>query len=190
MPRFSKQRTSKGTLRKGINSHKICIESAIDENDNMFLEIVGTGPITSNMVKKSLGSKLGKVKKITTDCKSSYEGFAKENRLNLKQVKSGSYIDSEGNNLANINSLHSGLTTFLSVFRGVSTKHLQGYLDWYVFERYLNFSFCEKQQLEQLLKNAFTNSSDFSTNNMYQNNSGIDFDTVYADYHFTPSRTN
>lgn len=190
MPRLSKQRTSNGTSIRGISGHKVCIESAIDENDDMFLEIVGTGPITSDMVKKSLGLKLGEVKKLITDCKSSYEELAKEKNLNLKQVKSGCYIDDEGNSLANINSVHSGLTTFLSIFRGVSTKHLQGYLDWYTFEKYLNFSFSEEQQANELLKAAFTNSCNLSTTNMYENNSGIDFDNVYADYHFNPSRTN
>lgn len=190
MPRFSKQRTSRGTSIRGINRHKVCIESAIDSNDNMFFEIVGTGPITSDMVKNSLGLKLGEVKKLITDCKSSYEKLAKENHLNLKQVKSGCYIDDEGNNLANINSLHSGLTTFLSTFRGVSTKHLQGYLDWYTFEKYLNFSFSEEQQNNTLLSIAFTNSCNLSTINMYDNNSGIDFNTVYSDYHFTSSRIN
>lgn len=190
MPRFSKQRASKGTTTIGISAHKVCIESAIDENDNMFLEIIGTGPITSNMVKESLGSKLDKVKCLITDCKSSYEKLAKENCLNLKQIKSKSYIDEDGNSLANINSVHSGLTTFLSPFRGVSTKHLQGYLDWYAFEKYLNFSFSEEQQSNTILKVAFTNSTNIKTTNMYCNDSGIDFDTVYADYHFIPSRTN
>ena len=84
MPRFSKPRTSKGTIVRGISKHKVCIASAIDENDNMFLEIVGNGPITSDMVKISLGSKLGKVKKLITDCKSSYESLAIEKSLNLK----------------------------------------------------------------------------------------------------------
>lgn len=166
MPRYSKPRTSKGTTARGISSHRVCIESAIDEFDNMFLEIVGTGPITSDMVKKSLGEKLDNVKKLVTDCKSSYE------------------------KLANINSLHSGLATFLSSFRGVSTKHLQSYLDWYTFEKYLNFSFSEEQHSNILLKVVFTNSSNLDTGNMYDNYSGIYFSTVYFDYHFTPSRTN
>lgn len=190
MPRFSKQRMSKGTSIRGINRHKVCIESAIDENDNMFLEIVGTGPITSDMVKNSLGLKLGKVKKLITDCKSSYEKLANEKHLNIKQVKSGCYTDEDGNSLANINSVHSGLTTFLSSFRGVSTKHLQGYLDWYTFEKNLNFSFSEEQQTNKLLKVLFTNSTSLNTNNMYDNNSQINFNLVYADYNFTPSRTN
>ena len=84
MPRFSKQRFSKGTTIRGISAHKVCIELTIDENDNMFLEIISTGSITSDMVKKSSGSKLGKVKFLITNFKSSYEKLAKGKRINLK----------------------------------------------------------------------------------------------------------
>lgn len=190
MPRFSKPRSSKGASTRGINSHKVCIASAIDENDTMFFEIVETGPITSDMVKDSLGKKIGNVSKLITDCKTSYESLAKEKHLNLKQVKSGCHADNDGNNLTNINSVHSGLTTFLSVFRGVSTKHLQGYLDWYTFDKYLNYSFNDAQQNNTLLKVSFTNETNLNINNAYNNHSGIDFASVYYDYHYTPSRTN
>ena len=108
----------------------------------------------------------------------------------FKEIISKSYIDEYGNSLANINSVHSCLTTFLSPFRGVSTKHHQGYLDWYAFEKYLNFSFSEEQQSNTILKVAFTNSTNIKTTNMYCNDSGIDFDTVYANYRYIPSRTN
>lgn len=190
MPRASKSRKAKGTSTRGISNHKVCIETVVDEHDLAFFEIVGTGPITSDMVKKSLGTKLGKVKKLITDCKSSYESLAHEKGLNLKQVKSQGHVDEEGNSLANINSLHSGLTTFLAPFRGVSTKHLQGYLDWYVLERYLNYTFEETKQTKEILKTTLTNTTDIVTSNMYDNYSGIDFYDVYSDYHFVPSRIN
>lgn len=45
-----------------------------------------------------------------------------------------------GYNLANINSIHSELSTFLSHFRGVSTKHLQHYLDWFHFQKLINYT--------------------------------------------------
>lgn len=69
MPRFFKQRFLKGTTSRGISAHKVCIELTIDENDNMFLEIIDTSSITSNMVKKSSGSKLDKVMFLITNCK-------------------------------------------------------------------------------------------------------------------------
>ena len=123
MPRISKSRTSNnGTSSRGISSHKVCIASATDEKDNMFMEIAGTGPITSKMVEKVLTPKMENVKKVITDCKSSYEKEAKINNWDLIQVKSNCYTDNEGNSLANINSLQSGFSTFISGFRGVSTN--------------------------------------------------------------------
>lgn len=186
MPRASKPRTSRGTTTRGISSHKVCIMGAIDENDNMFLQISGNGPLTSEMVKNILTPKINDVKKLVTDCKSSYEEEANKNHWNLKQVKSKCYTDSEGNNLANINSLHSGLTSFLAPFRGVSTKHLQGYLEWYIFDKYLNYSFEYKKQNRQVLKIAVTNSTIVTSLNMCNNFSGLNFKEIYADYNYTP----
>ena len=187
MPRISKPRTSNnGTSTRGVSSHKVCIASAVDENDNMFMEIAGTGPITSNMVEKILTPKLTQIKKLITDSKSSYEKEAKSNNWNLVQVKSNCYIDDAGNNLANINALHSGLTTFLSTFRGVSTKHLQGYLDWYIYDKYLNYKVATNLQNETILTRIMTSSTKIITSNMYDNTSGINFEEVYADYGYDP----
>jgi len=188
MPRISKPRTSNGTSTRGVSRHKVCIVSAIDENDNMFFEIIGTGPITTEMVKNGLTPKIKNVKKLITDCKSSYESEANINNWNLVQIKSSGHTDDRGNSLANLNSIHSGLSTFLAPFRGVSTKHLQGYLDWYVFDKYLNYTFEERNQNKMILKNTILLSTNISASNMYNNHSCIDFKTVYSDYEYIPSR--
>ncbi len=129
MPRFSKLRFSKGRSKRGMSNHQVCIASAIDEYDQCFLEIAGTSTITSEQVKTVLKNRIKKVTCLITDCKSSYESFAKDNHIKLEQVKSGIYKNQNGYSLGNINSLHSEWSTFLSHFRGVSTKHLQHYLE-------------------------------------------------------------
>lgn len=190
MPRFSKPRTTHGGSKRGISSHQVCIVSAIDENDNFFFEIAGTGPITSEMIRKSFNSKITNVKKLITDCKSSYESVAIENNWNLIQIKSGTYIDEYGNNLANINSLHSGLSIFLSRFRGVSTKHLQHYLNWYSFEKYLKYVVELTKYVSTFMKNTIINNTELNYKTVYNNSSGIDFNAVYSDYNYIPSRVN
>lgn len=140
MPRFSKPRSTKGGSKRGISNHQVCIASAIDEYDNCFLEIVGTGPITSDEVENVFTNKIGTISRFVTDCKSSYEKFINDNHIQLEQVKSGTYVNSSGYNLANINSLHSEWSTFLSHFKGVSTKHLQHYLDWFCFQKIINYT--------------------------------------------------
>lgn len=37
MPRISKKRSS--SAYRGISHHKVCIMSAVDDNDNMFLKL-------------------------------------------------------------------------------------------------------------------------------------------------------
>lgn len=135
-PRASKPSSSKGGSKRGISNHQVCIASAIDEYDNFFLEIVGTGPITSKQVISVFNDKIEKIDYLITDCKSSYEKFAKENDINLEQMKSGASINDNGYSLGNINSLHYELTTFLFHFKGVSIKHLQHYL----FQKLINYT--------------------------------------------------
>ena len=186
MPRFSKPRSSKGGSKRGISNHQVCIASAIDEKDNFFLEIVGTSSITTEKIEKLFSGKIDNVDCLITDCKSSYEKFAHDNNLKLEQVKSGTYVNSNGYNLSNINSLHSELSTFLSHFKGVSTKHLQHYLDWFSFQKLINYTTEILKQPLAMMKNATTKFCSINSNNIYDNTSGIDFNDVYADYNYSP----
>ena len=189
MPRKSKKRTSHGTGIRGISRHKVCVTSGCDENDNIFFTVAGTSSVTSNMIKKTVVPRITKAKKIITDCKSSYEEVAKENNWNLKQIKSGTYIDNENNNLANINSLHQQLTIFLSNFRGVSTKHLQEYLDLFCFLKYLNWTTDYTNQLHEFINKICIKNTNINYINVCNNYSIFDFFEVYKDYKFHPSKT-
>lgn len=184
MPRFSKPRSSKGGSKRGISNHQVCIASAIDEFDNFFLEIVGNGPITSDEVNNVFTDKIDKASILITDCKSSYEKFCKDKNIRLEQVKSGTYVNSIGYNLATINSLHSEWSTFLSHFKGVSTKHLQHYLDWFSLQKILNYTVEILKQPMVTMKQAIIKKCNVNSNNVFDNTSGIDFNVVYADYNF------
>lgn len=189
MPRYSKKRTSHGSSIKGISSHKVCVTSGIDENDNIVFKVAGTSNVTSDMIKETIVPRIFNSKKIITDCKSSYESVAKENKWNLKQIKSGTYSDNENNNLANINALHQQLTIYLSNFRGVSTKHLQEYLNLFCFLKYLNWSFECSEQLKEFKNKICTKNTNINYLNVCDNYSIFDFNQVYADYDFHPSKT-
>ena len=186
MPRASKHRSSKGGSKRGISNHQVCIASAIDEYDNCFLEIVCTGPITSEQIIDVFQDKTERINCLITDCKSSYEKFAKENNIDLEQIKSGTYVNHNGYSLGNINSLHSELTTFLFNFKGVFTKHLQHYLDWFCFQKLINYTTEILNQPLTMMKKATINNCSISSSNVYNNTSGIDFDKVYSDYNFSP----
>lgn len=52
--------------------------------------------------------------------------------MNLNAVPSGFHSNGQIN-IAKINEVHSQLEVWLSKFRGVSTRHLQEYLNWFVY---------------------------------------------------------
>lgn len=132
MPRYSKKRTSTTSPYRGISHHKICVVSSIDENDNLLLEIVGLGRCTTDMLKDSLGLKLNNAKSINAYSASAYQEFCSEYKLILNAIPSGFHNDGVFN-ISEINGIHSQLETWISKFRGISTRHLQEYLDWFVY---------------------------------------------------------
>lgn len=132
MPRYTKKRTSTTSPYRGISHHKICVVSSIDENDNLLLEIVGLGRCTTDMLKDSLGLKLNNAKSINADSASAYQEFCSEYKLTLNAIPSGFHNDGIFN-ISEINGIHSQLETWISKFRGISTRHLQEYLDWFVY---------------------------------------------------------
>ena len=103
-------------------------------------------------------------------------------------MKSKCYTDSEDNNLTTINSLHSELDYFLSGFRRVSTKHLQQYLDWFVYIKHLNYT---KEYVEQdttYKKDTIIINTLIKYDNVFNNYSNINFNEIYADYNYQPPK--
>lgn len=189
MPRASKRRSSSGTATRGITKHKICITSGIDENDNFFLSVAGTSSVTSKMIENTVLPRIKDSKKIITDCKSSYESIARDNNWNLKQIKSSTYIDKEGNSLANINNIHQQVQLFLSKFRGVSTKHLQQYLDLFCFLKKLNWKYEYKEHLKVFKNTICILNTNIKYANVCDNHSILNFDEIYQDYNYHPSNS-
>lgn len=132
MPRYSKKRTSTKSPYRGISHHKVCTVSTIDEDDNLVLKIVGLGRCTTDMLEDALGNKVTDTNNFNTDSATAYRKFCKKHNIKLHAVPSGKHSNGEIN-ISKINGIHSQLEIWLSKFKGVSIRHLQGYLDWFVF---------------------------------------------------------
>ena len=181
MPRYSKKRTSTKSSYRGISHHKVCVVSSIDDNDNLLLEIVGLGRCTTDMLKKSLGTKLDNAKSINADSASAYQRFCNKYKLVLNAIPSG--FHSNGTfNISEINGIHSQLETWLSKFRGVSTRHLQEYLDWFVYiftmkKRFLLSKIKTESYSKILIDDNYIKSKDIFNIKM-----PIDLNIAYAEY--------
>lgn len=181
MPRYSKKRTSKGNSIRGISHHKICVVSSIDENDNLLLKIAGLGRCTTDMLRNTLGQKLDNAESINADSASAYQDFCEENQLILNAIPSGFHSDGIFN-ISEINGVHSQLETWLSKFRGISTRHLQEYLDWFVYiftmkKRFVLSKIKTESYSKLLIDNNYINTKDILRIEM-----PINLNVAYAEY--------
>ncbi|MDD3107362.1 MAG: IS1595 family transposase [Bacilli bacterium] len=137
MPRISKKRSS--SAYRGISHHKVCIMSAVDDNDHMFFEVVGLGSETNKML-ESVEYKIKNCDVLISDGKYAFQTLCHKLGCVNEVIKSGHFVNEHGYNLSTINGLHSELKINLKRRRGVSIKHLQGYLDMFLFKKMLNYT--------------------------------------------------
>ena len=181
MPRFSKKRTSTKSPYRGISHHKVCTVSSIAENNNLVLEIAGLGRCTTDMLENVLYNRVDDVDNFNADSATAYQKFCKKHNIKLNAIPSGKH--SEGNvNISKINGIHSQIETWLSDFRGVSIRHLQEYLDWFVFiftmKRKFNLNKIKTESYNTiLLDDNYIKSSD-----IFKKELPIDLNIAYSEF--------
>ena len=181
MPRFSKKRTSTKAPYNGISHHKVCVVSTVDEEDNLVLKIAGLGRCTTKMIEESIGDKIEEVKILTSDSASAYQKFCSDHNIVLQSVPSGFHSDG-AINIAEINGIHSQLETWLCKFRGVSIKHLQEYLDWFVYIYTMKKRFKLNKIKTESYYNVILNNNYIKTESITSLECPIDLNVAYAEY--------
>lgn len=181
MPRFSKKRTSTSSPYNGISHHKICVVSSIDEEDNLLLKITGLGRCTTEMLENSLGKKLKNAKSINADSASAYQKFCSDHNLKLNAVPSGFHSNGQIN-IAEINGIHSQLEVWLSKFRGISTRHLQEYLNWFTYIFIMKKRFNLNKLKTESYSNIIIDNNYINSNKIFSMEMPIDLNIAYAEY--------
>ncbi len=133
LSRKGKKRGTKAK-KKGISSEQVAIIVTADRAGQQEFSVATLGRIKKIDIEKSIGGRICDKTILCSDSHVSYKGFAIDNslehhaiRADLKQyVKDGVY------HVQHVNSLHNKLKKWLNEqFWGVSTKHLQQYLNWF-----------------------------------------------------------
>lgn len=119
--------------RAGLNKELICVLSVKDTQGQVYLSVQGRGKIDQERIEKGLSiCKLDNAYVKTDGAKSYINALVGRN---IKEHKVTVAKKHKGANLGKINSLHSDLRMFLTTFKGMSSKYLQRYLDYYIFVR-------------------------------------------------------
>ena len=131
LPRPPKKR---GTPMKydGQLKERVCVACALDREDNKVSLVATLGNISAEMLHDIYDDRIVRGAVLCTDGFKAYKTYAEDNYGDIAHVvidperhKNGVY------HINHINAYHSHMKTFIQGFRGVSTKYLQNYLEWY-----------------------------------------------------------
>ena len=186
MPRMSKTRGKTSAFR-GISHHKVCILSAVDENDQMIFEIQGLGCETTEKVNQMAEyfQKEDKTNYLVTDMKQCYHQLSETTGRLHDEIKSEGHISQSGHSLADLNGLHSEFKLLYKKYRGVSIRHLQGYLDFFCFFKKLKYTFDEIQkQRHETYLTATQEKSTLRVKDIHSKDIPINLFEAYGEYHY------
>ena len=129
MPRPSRKR-GKQVKKRGISNEQVCVATALDRQRNLIIELLCTGRMTSDELKKLYNNRIGEASILCTDSHKSYMQFAEDMELEHKRIKRGKHKE-DIYHIQHINSLHSNLKRWMNRFNGVATKYLGNYMKWF-----------------------------------------------------------
>jgi len=178
MPRKSRkngfqERTS------GISKEQVCVIVAIDSNDNMIIKLAGLGPATTEMIEYALGNNIEEGSILVTDSKSAYRKFAKNHKLDLKQIPHGKYKIEEYH-LGELNSLMSEIEMYILNARGLSTRHLQDNLNLIKYKKLLKYTVEYIEQYEKFMNYSLVQTTKLRARNVCKTKLPIDITELYG----------
>lgn len=126
-------------LTSGISADQVCIIVAIDEHDNLIIEVVGNGNASKSMISQVLKNKIEINSIIVTDSKNSYVSFVNENNLKLIQIPSGQH-KKDGYTINEVNEIMTEISNYLFRKRGISSRHLQHHMNFIRYRKILKYT--------------------------------------------------
>lgn len=118
--------------KRGISNDKIAVIISADRKGNKHLKAVKRGRISADDIESILKDKIEPKSILCTDMHRSYTSFAKKNKIEHHTIKASAKEYKRGTfHVQHINFIASDLKLWISDFKGVSTKYLQNYLNWY-----------------------------------------------------------
>ena len=143
MPRQSRKR-GKQVKKRGISNEQVCVATALDRHKNLIIELLCTGRMTSDELKRLYDNRIDEGSILCTDSHKSYMQFAEDMSLDHKRIKSGKHKE-DIYHIQHINSLHSNLKRWMYRFKGVATKYLENYMKWF---KWVNIFNSEKESVQ------------------------------------------
>lgn len=149
----------------GSSKERINILTGISDRGDCFCEVCCRGKSSIENIETLLKDKVEKGAIVSSDWDTAYPKALKAIGVKHRRYSASA---GEGHKINMVNALHSRLRDFLFPFKGVSTRRLQHYLDW----------FCYVEQ--------FRKSDADSREVLYSNAISGTYETTRSDYPLTP----
>ena len=128
LPRKARHR-GKQVHRRGLSREQICVMTGVSDTDATFFEVSGRGVVSRKRAAEALRDRIGAGAVVATDKAAAYVDVLRD--LKVASHESYDSKDRSEGTINRINAVHSLLDSFMARFKGVSTKHLGAYLDWF-----------------------------------------------------------
>lgn len=117
----------------GISDNQVPVIVGCDRQGELVLGATDPGRISMENIEEILGDRIDEKATLCTDSHSSFRAFAKANHLKYRpvNVSKGQRVVKKVFHIQHVNSAHSRLKGWMGRFRGVSTKHLDSYAQWF-----------------------------------------------------------
>ena len=125
---------------------KVWVPCAVTQEGLSIAKSSNLGRASTQNLSKVFSGHIAINSVLCADAHHSYQKFAKENRLELIQLKTGK--SKKGIfHVQHINSYHSILKTWIVRFHGVATKYLDNYLVWHNFVNWAKDPYEKKAEI-------------------------------------------
>ena len=123
-----------GSKRRGDNDFQVKLLVTSDRNNTNDMSVVRIGRLKAKDIERKIGDRIGDDVTLVSDKHCSIKSFAMRNKINHVSFKSSEHIKDEVHHVQTVNSMASRLKGDLNhKLRGVSTKYLQSYANWFQF---------------------------------------------------------
>lgn len=130
--RYSRKRG--GSKRRGDNNFQVKLLVTSDRNNTNDMSVVRIGRLKAKDIERKIGNRIGDDVTLVSDKHRSIKSFAMKNKINHVRFKASEHIKDEVHHVQTVNSMASRLKGDLNhKLRGVSTKYLQSYANWFKF---------------------------------------------------------
>ena len=94
------------------------------------------------------------------------------------------YTTSNGNSVSSVNELHTEAKEMIRHKKGISTRHLQAYLDWLVFRKRLRYTLDMRKRKDETYMETMRKRIPFINTEIVKLPQPIDLYSAYGAYHY------